>query len=109
LLGQPSPEYGNFVLGNVTTQGYLDSARTERFGRLWSAVRRGVQTCERDCAYFGYCGGGAPANKLYENGDLASGETLYCRTMIQRPFDAVLARLERDVATRRAREPELQP
>jgi len=110
LLGQPSPEYGNFVLGNVTTQGYLDSARTERFGRLWSAVRRGVQTCERDCAYFGYCGGGAPANKLYENGDLASGETLYCRTMIQRPFDAVLARLERDqAAARRAREPELQP
>jgi len=109
LLGQPSTEYGGFVLGNVRQHGYLDGARSDRFARLWSAIRRGIHACERDCAYFGYCGGGAPANKLYENGDLASAQTLYCRTMVQRPFDAVLARLERDQrAARGARETELQ-
>ena len=96
LLGQPSPEFGNFVLGNVAASGYLDSARAERFERLWGAVIRGVRECERSCAHYGFCGGGAPANKFYENADLASGETLYCRTMVKRPFDAVLARLERD-------------
>jgi uncharacterized protein len=42
------------------------------------------------------CGGGAPANKFYENGDLASAETLCRRSMVKRPFDAVLERLERD-------------
>jgi len=98
LLGQPSVEFGNFILGNVATGSYLDSARTERFERLWGAVVRGTRECERTCAHYGFCGGGAPANKLYENGDLGSGETLYCRTMLKRPFDAVLARLERDRA-----------
>ena len=96
LLGQPATEFGNFILGNVATEGYFDSARSVRFERLWGAVVRGTRACERGCAYYGFCGGGAPANKLYENGDLASGETLYCRTMIQRPFDAVLGRLERE-------------
>ena len=96
LLGQPSAEFGNFIVGNVARQGYLDSARGGQFSRLWDAVVRGTRICERSCAHYGYCGGGAPANKLYENGDLASGETLYCRTMVKRPFDAVLAALERD-------------
>jgi uncharacterized protein len=94
LLGQPSAEFGNFILGNVATDGYFDSARSERFERLWGAIVRGTRECERSCAHYGFCGGGAPANKLYENGDLVSGETLYCRTMLKRPFDAVLARLE---------------
>ena len=58
---------------------------------------RGNRACQAACAYFGYCGGGAPANKFYENGDLGSTETLYCRTVLKRPFDAVLAQLERDV------------
>ena len=95
LLGQRSAEFGDFVLGNVERGGYLASAATDRFERLWGAVLRGTHACERGCAHFAYCGGGAPANKFYENGDLASGETLYCRTMVKRPFDAVLARLER--------------
>ncbi|MCG2576308.1 GRRM system radical SAM/SPASM domain protein [Dechloromonas sp. XY25] len=98
LLGQPSPEYGDFVLGNVHADSFLDSARHQHFVDLWTAIRRGTGMCEASCAYFGFCGGGAPANKLYENGDLASAETLYCRTMLKRPFDAVLARLERDAA-----------
>lgn len=100
LLGQPSLEYGNFVFGNVLDSGFLESASTEHFSRLWGAIDHGTQQCEADCAYFGFCGGGAPANKLYENGDLASGETLYCRSMLKRPFDTVLSRLEKDSVCR---------
>ena len=79
----------------------FESARSERFERLWGAIVRGTRECERSCAHYGFCGGGAPVNKLYENGELASAETLYCRTMLKRPFDAVLARLEkgRELAT----------
>jgi uncharacterized protein len=61
-------------------------------------VAAGVEACERRCAYFGFCGGGAPANKWFENGDLASTETLYCRSMVQRPFDVVLECLEHERA-----------
>ncbi len=94
LLGQPSVEFGGFVLGNVAHGSYLAAAGSDRFRRLWHAVARGVDACRHRCAYFGFCGGGAPANKLYENGDLASTETLYCRSMLQRPLDTVLRHLE---------------
>lgn len=102
LLGQPSAEFENFVLGNVATMGYLESAASPAFLRLWNAIVRGTEACERSCSHFGFCGGGAPANKLYENGDFASTETLYCRTMFKRPFDAVLTSLEREKARRTA-------
>ncbi|NUZ04474.1 cyclophane-forming radical SAM/SPASM peptide maturase GrrM/OscB [Piscinibacter koreensis] len=94
LLGQRAAEFGDFVLGNVRTDGYLASARSACFERLWSAIVHGTRACEAACAHFGFCGGGAPANKFYENSDFASAETLYCRTMFKRPFDAVLSRLE---------------
>ena len=94
LLGQRAPAYGDFILGNVARAGYLASTASPAFARLWHEIARGTQACERGCSHFGFCGGGAPANKFYENGDLASAETLYCRTTVKHPFDAVLARLE---------------
>jgi uncharacterized protein len=102
LLGQPSPDFGDFVLGNVNTGGYIDSMATPAFQRLWQAVAAGVQACGDQCAYFDHCGGGAPVNKLYENGDIASAQTLYCRSMMQRPFDVVLEALEQRRASRAA-------
>lgn len=94
LLGQPAPGFGDFILGNVHRGGYLEASREEPFRRLWSEIRRSIDACAAACRYFDYCGGGAPANKLYENGRFDSAETLYCRSMIQRPFEAVLGALE---------------
>ena len=94
LLGQPSDAYADFVLGNVERESYLASTASPRFQRLWTDIARGVLACERGCSHFGFCGGGAQANKFYETCDLAGTETLYCRTMVKRPFDAVLRRLE---------------
>jgi uncharacterized protein len=96
LLGQRSAEFGDFVIGNVAEGGYVAALQSPVMQRLWPAVAAGIEACERDCAYFAYCGGGAPANKWFENADLTSTETLYCRSMVQRPFDAVLGRLERE-------------
>jgi uncharacterized protein len=94
LLGLPSADFGGFTLGNVLQGGYLASARGERFERLWSAIRSGTDACRQTCRYFDYCGGGAPVNKLFENGNLASAETLYCRSMVQRPIDVVLTQAQ---------------
>jgi len=94
LPGQPWPQYGNFVLGNVHQGGYLQALRGPVFERLWAGIAAGVQACESQCAYFEQCGGGAPANKLYEHGHLRGTETLYCRSMLQRPFAAVLRAAE---------------
>ncbi|MCB1507033.1 MAG: GRRM system radical SAM/SPASM domain protein [Hyphomicrobiaceae bacterium] len=94
LIGQQAPEFGNFVFGNVHRSGYLTAFSQVAFRRIWNDVLKGVDTCRNACAYYHYCGGGAPANKYFENGSLASGETLYCRAMFQRPFEAVLSRME---------------
>jgi len=96
LLGQSSAEFENFVLGNVVRSGFLQAANTPGFLKMWHLIREGTAACRQTCAYFKYCGGGAPVNKLYENGSFASAETLYCRTMFKRPFDVVLERLERE-------------
>ena len=96
LLGQHCPEFGDFVIGNVGRSGYVAALQSPLMQRLWPAIAAGIEACERRCAYFAYCGGGAPANKWFENADLSSTETLYCRSMLQRPFDAVLGRLERE-------------
>lgn len=94
LLGQPAPAFGNFVLGHVQHGGYLQALRSDGFARLWSAIASGISACEKSCAYFDVCGGGAPANKFYEHGSFAATETLHCRSMVQRPFNAVLQRAE---------------
>ena len=97
LLGQPSAAHGNFVLGNVHRDGLFDAARGPVFARLWAPIRQGVQACRERCAHYAYCGGGSPVNKLYETGSLAAAETLYCRSMLKRPFDIALQSLESEV------------
>lgn len=95
LLGQPSVEFGDFILGNVSSRSFLEATRAPGFQQLWEQILKGTEACRHSCAYFQYCGGGAPVNKLYENGRLDSSETLYCRSMMQRPFETVLKFLER--------------
>lgn len=104
LLGLPSPDFNGFTLGNVMDTGYFESARREPFTSLWAAILRGTEACRARCAYFDHCGGGAPVNKLYENGSLASAETLYCRSMVQRPIEVVLAQAEAHAGVPSARE-----
>jgi uncharacterized protein len=103
LLGQRSPLYDDFVLGNVHVTGFLATMQSRAFRELWGDIASGIAECERTCAHFAFCGGGAPANKFFENGSFSTGETLYCRTMMKRPFDLVLERLERDIAEERTK------
>jgi uncharacterized protein len=94
LLGQTSLKFKSFTLGNVTNSGYFASTQFDRFKQIWNGIIRGTQRCEINCAHYQFCGGGAPVNKLYENGDFDSGETLYCRSTMIRPFNAVLEYME---------------
>jgi hypothetical protein len=58
-------------------------------------VAAGVRRCRATCPYFHHCGGGAPANKYFENGSFDSTETLFCRLSHQAVLDVVLDGLER--------------
>jgi uncharacterized protein len=105
-----SPAHNNFCFGNILRDEFDEIARHAAFVLTREEVRAGVEACRRDCRYFGVCGGGAPANKMVENGSLASGETVYCRLSIQSAADALIGFLS-DTAKRpsNGRAPERPP
>jgi hypothetical protein len=51
------------------------------------------------CEYFAVCGGGAPVNKLYENGTIVSSETMYCRLNVKVIADLAMEIIESSAAT----------
>jgi len=94
LLGQPSPEHNHFVLGNVLQESVASVFSKPRFQAMYREIAAGVERCGRECEYFELCGGGAPANKLYENGSFVSTETAYCRNVVMAPLRLMLTELE---------------
>lgn len=97
LLSMPVEPYGSFSFGNVTRDHFLDALDTPKFQQVLGDIQGGIKRCAATCAYYGYCGGGAPANKYYENGSFSSSQTMYCRYSVQMPLDIVLADMEKDL------------
>lgn len=95
LLGLTSEHYGAFALGNVATHTVADVTATAAYQRMEEDIGRGVRACREACDYFPYCGGGAPANKYFENGTFDSTETMFCRLHRQVCVDVAVGVLQR--------------
>jgi uncharacterized protein len=95
LLGYSSERYGPFEFGNIHHNGLDNILHNEAFVAANSDIERGLRQCELTCEYFDICRGGAPVNKLFENGTFDSTETLFCRLAKKAVIDVVLDRLER--------------
>ena len=54
-------------------------------------IAAGVAACRAGCEYFSVCGGGAPVNKLSENGSFRTTKTMFCALTQMAPVDVVLA------------------
>ena len=94
LLGLSGPRHGNFALGNVARDTLESVLAIPRFATLDDEIRRGVDLCQETCRYFPFCGGGAPGNKFFENGDFATTETMSCRLHKKATFDVALDKFE---------------
>jgi uncharacterized protein len=94
LLTMVHQQYGNFLLGNIFDGTLTDLLASPKLLAINDEIQRGVARCQETCAYFGFCGGGSPANKFSEHGTLDATETLYCQLKIQATFDVVLEHLE---------------
>jgi sulfatase maturation enzyme AslB (radical SAM superfamily) len=70
--------------------------RLPSFARSLATSGR-ASSAARTRPYYGYCGGGAPANKYYENGSFASTQTMYGRYAVQMPLDIVLNDIEQSL------------
>lgn len=102
LAGVSSGPYANFRLGFVQRDRLRDILRREPFLSMERDIVRGVRRCRRQCAYFGLCVGGAPSNKIAEHGRFDATETIACRHSVKAMSEALLRRLERDLAAPKA-------
>jgi uncharacterized protein len=100
FLGVKDEEYGNFILGNVHTDLIADSIKAPLFQKISRDIAVGLKRCKIECAYFPVCGGGDPSNKYFENHDLMSTETKFCKTSIQAISDVFLEFCEETLALR---------
>lgn len=90
LLGQRNQRYGNFAIGNIRSESMSQMAVCSRFLAMKEEITAGVQRCSQGCSYFQVCGGGAPSNKITENGTFDSAETKYCRATKMVLVDSLL-------------------
>jgi uncharacterized protein len=98
LTAARSEKYGDFVMGNILTDPLESIFDNEVFKRVNAEVDAGLQMCERQCAYWQYCGGGEPSSKFFQHGRFDVMETTTCKIHKQGTVDAVLEHLERRLA-----------
>jgi uncharacterized protein len=93
LLGLKSSTYDGFVIGNVVRHTLAEAEMSPRYQRMSADIAAGVTKCREECAYFAFCGGGAPANKYFENGSFDSTETLFCRLHRQALAEVLISKV----------------
>ena len=97
LLGQKNAEFNDYILGNVLYDNFEDCTKTDVYRRMTSDIRKGVKLCKKNCQYFDLCGGGAPSNKIHENGSFASTETNFCKLHKQVPIEIVFEKFGKPI------------
>jgi uncharacterized protein len=95
LLGYKSTTYNDYIVGNILSDSLEDMLRSPAMQALTRDIAAGVAMCRKECDYFSVCGGGAPVNKLAENGSFASSRTAFCSLVQIVPTDLILHALER--------------
>lgn len=98
LIGMDDKTYDDFNFGNIHQNLFKDIRKNEKFQRVFNEIVGGVKKCKIECSYYQFCGGGAPSNKLYENGTFNSTETNFCKFTKQVQVDAFLNVLERNLS-----------
>jgi uncharacterized protein len=94
LLDAHHDRFDGFAFGHIATHRLSAIQDASLFRAISSEIRQGVDACQRSCRYFRWCGGGAPANKLFETGRFDATETMHCRLTCQAMLDEVIAGIE---------------
>src|SRR5271170_1447631 len=94
LLGYKNTKYDDFVVGNVLSDSLEDMMRSPAMLAMTRDIAAGVEACRKECEYFSVCGGGAPVNKLSENGSFESSRTVFCSLVQMVPTDLILNALD---------------
>ena len=102
LLTATHAKYSTFRFGNVHHHDFTDVFENSDFRRINASISKGVDSCKTECEYFGVCGGGSPANKLFELGDFAGTETIYCKLKVKTLTEFCLRAIESGTSLHRS-------
>jgi uncharacterized protein len=94
LLGLKNRAYNDFIIGNVRVHSLQEMRSSAVLQAMSRDIRAGVVRCRQSCEYFSVCGGGAPINKLSENGSFDSERTSFCTLTQMAPTDLILEAFE---------------
>ncbi|MEU0219314.1 cyclophane-forming radical SAM peptide maturase AmcB [Streptomyces sp. NPDC006265] len=83
LADTAAPEYGDFVAGNIRDRRLPEILRDAHRLRYVRDFLTGLDRCQAECEFFDFCRGAQAANRYFENGDLTTTETNYCRVSRQ--------------------------
>ncbi len=95
MLGLKNGDYGDFIVGNIHTDSLEDMRRSRTMSMMARDIAAGVAACRKECEYFSVCGGGAPVNKLAENGSFTGTRTAFCSLTQMVPIDIILDAFDR--------------
>lgn len=90
LLGLKNEVYSDFLIGNILRDSLDEMRASSALAAMARDISAGCERCRRECEYFSICGGGAPVNKLTENGSFASTRTTFCTLTQVAAADLVL-------------------
>lgn len=90
LLTWNTEDAEKFQFADLGTGALADLSTSEKFLAALHAIDAGYERCQRECDYFRFCGGGAPAAKFAELGRFDATATNYCRAKIMAGVDAFL-------------------
>jgi uncharacterized protein len=94
LLGLRNAAYNDFIIGNVNTHSLEEMRASDAMRKMARDIAAGVSRCRATCEYFSVCAGGAPINKLTENGSFDSDRTGFCALTQMVPTDLILGAFE---------------
>jgi uncharacterized protein len=94
LLGLKHAAYNNFIIGNIGTHSLEEMRASEAMRAMTRDIAAGVARCRATCEYFSVCAGGAPINKITENGSFDSDRTGFCMLTQMVPTDLILGAFE---------------
>jgi len=81
---------GRVVAGNLGSETFEEIFEKLIVAEMAAGINARIEGCRTECEFFHFCGGGSPANKLYERGRFDVTETWYCRVAKQAAVRGVL-------------------
>lgn len=78
LAGARSPDYGDFVIGNVLRESLPAMLARAHGARYVDEFTQALAACADSCEFYAFCRGAQAGNRYFEHGTFTAAETAYC-------------------------------